>query len=222
MKKPCFCYEEINLLFDFPLISQVSLEQKLATVTFDHNQQSPDSLSVAIEDMGFESSPSQSIKSTQVSTDTHLIPTSGLTLSGQKEALEMLSQVKGVLDVSRTTGETALSVTFVPFLTSALQLTELVTSFKKLTEVPTPNCPDPKAPNLYRSQENGGGMSIMKMNIEGMTCHSCTNTIEGKIGKLKGIERIKGDVNRKCCNTVAERFMWKCTFHRSKVSQVSL
>uniref|UniRef100_A0A673ZGG5 P-type Cu(+) transporter n=1 Tax=Salmo trutta TaxID=8032 RepID=A0A673ZGG5_SALTR len=33
--------------------------------------------------------------------------------------------------------------------------------------------------------------SQVKMRIEGMVCLSCTTTIEGKIGKLKGVEKIK-------------------------------
>eukprot|EP00063_Salmo_salar_P093884 XP_014068719.1 PREDICTED: copper-transporting ATPase 1-like [Salmo salar] len=33
--------------------------------------------------------------------------------------------------------------------------------------------------------------SQVKMGIEGMVCLSCTTTIEGKIGKLKGVEKIK-------------------------------
>ncbi|XP_068123226.1 copper-transporting ATPase 2 isoform X2 [Hyperolius riggenbachi] len=32
---------------------------------------------------------------------------------------------------------------------------------------------------------------VAKMRIEGMTCQSCVNTIEGKIGKLQGVQKIK-------------------------------
>lgn len=32
---------------------------------------------------------------------------------------------------------------------------------------------------------------MLKMKVEGMTCHSCTSTIEGKVGKLQGVQRIK-------------------------------
>uniref|UniRef100_A0A8C4LC73 Copper-transporting ATPase 1 n=1 Tax=Equus asinus asinus TaxID=83772 RepID=A0A8C4LC73_EQUAS len=35
------------------------------------------------------------------------------------------------------------------------------------------------------------GEVMVKMKVEGMTCHSCTSTIEGKIGKLQGVQRIK-------------------------------
>uniref|UniRef100_A0A8C9XTU5 P-type Cu(+) transporter n=1 Tax=Sander lucioperca TaxID=283035 RepID=A0A8C9XTU5_SANLU len=145
-----------------PPPSTVSLEQKNATVIFDHSQQGPESLSEAIEDMGFESSLSDSSTATPVSTDTQLIATSSLTPATQQEALEKLSQIQGVLDVRESPALMGFTVTFVPSLTSSQQLSEVVASVKPL-----------------------------ELSIEGMTCHSCTTTIEGKIGKLKGIEKIK-------------------------------
>uniref|UniRef100_A0A8C8SGL3 Copper-transporting ATPase 2 n=1 Tax=Pelusios castaneus TaxID=367368 RepID=A0A8C8SGL3_9SAUR len=35
------------------------------------------------------------------------------------------------------------------------------------------------------------GEALIKLRVEGMTCQSCVNTIEGKIGKLHGVLRIK-------------------------------
>ncbi|XP_030056304.1 copper-transporting ATPase 2 isoform X2 [Microcaecilia unicolor] len=35
------------------------------------------------------------------------------------------------------------------------------------------------------------GEALVKMRIEGMTCQSCVNTIEGKIGKLQGVVKIR-------------------------------
>ncbi|XP_066439758.1 copper-transporting ATPase 2 isoform X1 [Eleutherodactylus coqui] len=34
-------------------------------------------------------------------------------------------------------------------------------------------------------------VDVVKIRIEGMTCQSCVNTIEGKVGKIQGVERIK-------------------------------
>ncbi|XP_010753135.3 copper-transporting ATPase 1 [Larimichthys crocea] len=170
---------------------KVSLEQRNATVLFDHSQQSPESLSDAIEDMGFESSLSESSTATPVSTDTHLIPTSCLTPAAQQEALKKLSQIQGVLDVRESTTQMGLVVTFVPSLTSSQQLSEVVGSLM-LPEIPTPGSPMQTSPTLSPSHSSAGsGVSLLKLRIEGMTCHSCTTTIEGKIGKLKGIEKIK-------------------------------
>ena len=171
----------------------MSLEQKNATVIFDNSQQSPESLSEAIEDMGFESSLSGSSTTTPVSTDTHVILTSGLTPAAQQEALEKLSQIRGVLDVRESPAQMGLTVTFVPSLTSSQQLSESVSSLM-IVESQAHRSPVQKAPTLSPSHTTGDGVSILKLSIERMTCHSCTTTIEGKVGKLKGVERIKGDV----------------------------
>lgn len=169
---------------------KVSLEKKNATVIFDHSQQSPESLSEAIEDMGFESSLSDSSTATPISTDTQLIPTSALAPAAQQDALEKLSQIQGVLDVRESPAQIGLTVTFVPSLTSLQQLSDVVSSLKPL-EIPTPSSPMQKGPPSSPSHTTGGGVVLLKLSIEGMTCHSCTTTIEGKIGKLKGIEKIK-------------------------------
>ncbi|XP_053284621.1 copper-transporting ATPase 1 [Pleuronectes platessa] len=169
---------------------KVSLEQRNATVTFDPIQQSPESLTEAIEDMGFESSLSESVTATPVSTETQLVSTSGLAPAAQEEALETLSQIQGVLDVRESQVPMGLTVTHVPSLTSPLQLNELVASLSA-TEIPTPSSPLQKGQNVSPSQSRSGDVALLKLRIEGMTCHSCTSTIEGKIGKLKGINKIK-------------------------------
>uniref|UniRef100_A0A4W3K7N3 P-type Cu(+) transporter n=1 Tax=Callorhinchus milii TaxID=7868 RepID=A0A4W3K7N3_CALMI len=38
---------------------------------------------------------------------------------------------------------------------------------------------------------NHGSEMVVKMRVEGLTCHSCCSTIEGKVGKLQGVQRIK-------------------------------
>ncbi|XP_030594529.1 copper-transporting ATPase 1 [Archocentrus centrarchus] len=169
---------------------KVSLEQTNATVIFDSSHQSPESLSEAIEDMGFESSLPACSTATPVPTDTQLVTTSGLTPTAQREALEKLSQIQGVLDVRENLPQMGLTVTFVPSLTSMQQLSEVVASVTP-PESPTPSSPLQKDPTPSPSHTIRGGAAVLKLCIEGMTCHSCVTTIEGKIGKLKGIEKIK-------------------------------
>ncbi|MEQ2190439.1 hypothetical protein XENOCAPTIV_017501 [Xenoophorus captivus] len=164
-----------------------------ATVIFDPSQQSPESLSEAIEDMGFESSVPESSTATPVSTDTQLIPTSGFTPASQQGALKKLSQIQGVLDVQESLPSRGLTVTFVPSLTSMQLLREVVAGASP-QEIQTPGSPAQKGLNLSQLDTVCNGAAVLKFNIEGMTCHSCTTTIEGKIGKLKGIKKIKGDV----------------------------
>uniref|UniRef100_A0A8C6V403 P-type Cu(+) transporter n=1 Tax=Neogobius melanostomus TaxID=47308 RepID=A0A8C6V403_9GOBI len=164
---------------------KVSLELKNATIIFDQNKQSPDSLSLAIEDMGFESSLSESSKATPVVTDTQLVPASGLTFSVEREVLDRLRHIQGVLEVSHSPVQKGFCVTFVTCLTSTQRLSEVVASVT--TTVPSKD----SSPSLSLPHSAGGETTLLKLCIDGMTCHSCTTTIEGKIGKLKGIEKIK-------------------------------
>lgn len=173
----------------------MSLDQKNAAIIFDSSRQSPESLSEAIEDMGFESTLSETTPVAAVSVDTQVIPTPNLEAAAQQEALQKLAQIHGVLDVREGPAGTGLSVTFVPSLTTSLQLNEAVASW--IPESPAPGSPKHEAPGSSPSHTVVGGVSLLKLCIEGMTCHSCTTTIEGKIGKLKGIEKIKGDVQNR-------------------------
>ncbi|XP_014901034.1 copper-transporting ATPase 1 [Poecilia latipinna] len=169
---------------------KVSLEKKSTTVIFDSSQQSPESLSEAVEDMGFESSVPESSTATLVFTDTQLIPTSGLTPAAQQEALEKLSQIQGVLDVQESAPSMGLTVTYVPSLTSVQLLREVVGGVSP-QEKQTPGSPVQKGLSVSQPDTAASEAAVLKLSIEGMTCHSCTTTIEGKIGKLKGIKKIK-------------------------------
>nr|XP_061786431.1 copper-transporting ATPase 1-like [Nerophis lumbriciformis] len=169
---------------------KVSLEQKNATVIFKDRQQSATSLLEAIDDMGFESSLPASSTVTSVSTDNQLIPTSGLAPLALQEALEKLSHIQGVLDVRESPSEEGLVVTFVSSLTSVQQLTEVAMGLS-LSETTTLGSPIQKDPPVSPSRSTASSAALLKMSVQGMTCHSCTTTIEGKIGKLKGIEKIK-------------------------------
>uniref|UniRef100_A0A674PHS7 P-type Cu(+) transporter n=1 Tax=Takifugu rubripes TaxID=31033 RepID=A0A674PHS7_TAKRU len=139
--------------------------------------------------MGFDSPLLETTTATAVPVDTQVIPTSNLEPAAQQEALKKLAQIHGVLDVRENPARMGLSVTFVPSLTSLLQLSEVVASL--FLESQAPRSPKQKAPTLSPSHAAGAGASLLKLCIEGMTCHSCTTTIEGKIGKLTGIEKIK-------------------------------
>uniref|UniRef100_H2LMA7 P-type Cu(+) transporter n=1 Tax=Oryzias latipes TaxID=8090 RepID=H2LMA7_ORYLA len=156
---------------------RVSLEQKTATLIFDQGQQSPESLSEAIEDMGFESSFPDGSTATVVSTETQLIPTSALAPAAHQEAREKLSQTKGVLEVCESPSQKDLHITFAPSLISTLELSKVVESLT-LADVQT-------------SKMKDDGVALLKLRVEGMTCHSCVTTIEGKIGKLNGIQKVK-------------------------------
>lgn len=169
------------------------MEQKKANVTFDPSHQSPESLSEAIEDMGFESSLAEPSSATPVPAETQVIPTSTLKPVAQQEAVDKLSHTAGLLDFREALAQSDLAVTFAPLLASSQQLPVMV----DVTAPPQSDAarsPSPKDPSVSPSRKTKGGASLLKLCVEGMTCHSCVTTIEGKIGKLNGVEKIKGDV----------------------------
>uniref|UniRef100_A0A8K9V7V0 P-type Cu(+) transporter n=1 Tax=Oncorhynchus mykiss TaxID=8022 RepID=A0A8K9V7V0_ONCMY len=138
------------------------------------------------------------------SSSTTLIPTPALlTPDAQREALARLAQLPGVLEVQENEDQRGVFITFIPALISALQLGEVVSSLASFLEAPTEetlvSVPDPVSvpasvpalvPGLAPVPDPATSSQV-KMRIEGMVCLSCTTTIEGKIGKLKGVEKIK-------------------------------
>ncbi|XP_024139718.1 copper-transporting ATPase 1 [Oryzias melastigma] len=186
---------------------RVSLEQKTATLIFDQGQQSPESLSEAIEDMGFESSLPDGSTTTAVSTGTQLFPTSALGPAALQEAREKLSQIKGVLDVCENPSQKGLSITFAPSLISTQELSKVVESVT-LTDDQT----------LSPSKQKDDGVALLKLRIEGMTCHSCVTTIEGKIGKLNGIQKIKVVLESKEATIIYTPYL---ITHQSIIEQIA-
>lgn len=105
-----------------------------------------------------------------------------------------LLKAKGVTDINISPQQRTAVVTIIPSLVNASQITELVPdlSFDTGTVEKKPGtCED------YRVAP--AGEVKLKMKVEGMTCHSCTSTIEGKIGKLQGVQQIKGNVPGGIC-----------------------
>ncbi|KAG8448220.1 hypothetical protein GDO86_015351 [Hymenochirus boettgeri] len=161
---------------------KVSLEGKNAAIIYDVKLQTPNKLKEAVEDMGFESS-FPYVTPHPVPTDSTSLQLSAEQSAGQTRS--GLLQIKGVMDVKTSLEGKMASVTFIPSVVSPEQL---IQSFPGLSLDPlapkkTPGSPDNRLPQA--------GYIFVKMKIEGMTCHSCTSTIEGKVGKLTGVQRIK-------------------------------
>ncbi|XP_063793238.1 copper-transporting ATPase 1 [Pseudophryne corroboree] len=162
---------------------QVSLEGKTASVMYDPMLQTSDTLQEAIEDMGFETAP-VSTKSQPVPTDTVF-----LRLSTEQSAENIrngLLQHKGVLDVNTSLEKTELSVTYIPSVVHTDIIMEKFPGLSLDTMNPSKRSSDSPDNPMAQTRD-----VLVKIKVEGMTCHSCTSTIEGKIVKLKGVQRIK-------------------------------
>ncbi|XP_072524090.1 copper-transporting ATPase 1 [Salminus brasiliensis] len=160
---------------------EVSLEQKNATVIFDPAKHSPESLADAIEDMGFESLAANASPTAAVPTETRVYPTAGCSQEAQRQAHAQLAQLKGVLETQESVEGKGLAVTFVPAMVSPERVREAVSCL----------VPQPVTTTERSVGRSSGSVEVVKMRIDGMVCLSCTTTIEGKIGKLKGVEKIK-------------------------------
>lgn len=154
------------------------MEKKDATVIFDPAHLSPRSLAEAIEDMGFESSVENAPPTRSVATETQFFPAD----TWNADSLPQLRRLEGVLEV-RDDGD-RLSVMFVPGLTGSERIRELLA---------TPDRRSHSVPPVTKRSADSSSVEMLKLRVDGMTCLSCTTTIEGKIGKLKGVERIKGE-----------------------------
>ncbi|CAH2315270.1 copper-transporting ATPase 1 [Pelobates cultripes] len=154
---------------------QVSLEGKNAAIIYDPKLQTSEALREAIDDMGFEAPPAETSPQPVPTVNTFLY------LSEEQSVEQIrnsLLQLKGVMDVKTSLEEKVARVTFIPSTIS--------------TEVMVQKYPGLSLQPIFPKKISSGSDVQVKMKIEGMTCHSCTSTIEGKIGKLNGILRIKG------------------------------
>uniref|UniRef100_A0AAR2J015 P-type Cu(+) transporter n=1 Tax=Pygocentrus nattereri TaxID=42514 RepID=A0AAR2J015_PYGNA len=135
----------------------------------------------AIEDMGFESIAANASPATPVPTETRVYPTAGCSPDTQQKAVAQLAKLKGVLETQDSVEGNGLAVKFVPALVSPEQVREALSPLKS----------EPASTAERAVRRGSGSMEVVKMRIEGMVCLSCTTTIEGKIGKLKGVKKIK-------------------------------
>ncbi|XP_002720177.2 copper-transporting ATPase 1 isoform X1 [Oryctolagus cuniculus] len=163
---------------------KVSLEEKNATIIYDPELQTPKTLQEAINDMGFDAilhNPNPLL----VSTDTVFLTVTSSLAPPWDHIQSILLKTKGVTDIKISPQQRTAVVTIIPSIVNANQIVEQVPDLSLDT-----GALDRKSGSEDHSMAQAGEV-MMKMKVEGMTCHSCTSTIEGKIGKLQGVQRIK-------------------------------
>lgn len=101
-----------------------------------------------------------------------------------------LLKTKGVTGVKISPQQRSAVVTIIPSVVSANQIVELVPDLS--LDMGTQ---EKKSGTSEEHSTPQAGEVLLKMRVEGMTCHSCTSTIEGKVGKLQGVQRIKGNLS---------------------------
>ncbi|KAM9226868.1 copper-transporting ATPase 1 [Leptosomus discolor] len=164
----------------------VSLEDKSAVVIYDSNLQTPATLQEAVYDMGFDATLADS-NPQPVLPDTVFLtipPQSALT---SKQICSALLKNKGIVDVKISTDQKTAVVTFISSIINGKEISQMVPGAD--VDVSAPEVMPGTGKDSSWSQASSS--VVLRLKVEGMTCHSCTSTIEGKIGKLQGIQRIK-------------------------------
>uniref|UniRef100_A0A8B9GIV8 Copper-transporting ATPase 1 n=1 Tax=Amazona collaria TaxID=241587 RepID=A0A8B9GIV8_9PSIT len=164
---------------------KVSLEDKNAVIIYDSKLQTPATLREAMYDMGFDATLADSNpQSVLLDTVFLTIPTQSSLTS--KQICSALLKNKGVVDVKMSSDQRTAVVAFIPSVVNGKQVMQMVPGVDLSISAPevTPG-------TCESSSWSQASSVVLRLKVEGMTCHSCTSTIEGKIGKLQGIQRIK-------------------------------
>uniref|UniRef100_A0A8B9GD91 Copper-transporting ATPase 1 n=1 Tax=Amazona collaria TaxID=241587 RepID=A0A8B9GD91_9PSIT len=146
---------------------------------------SSSTLREAMYDMGFDATLADSNpQSVLLDTVFLTIPTQSSLTS--KQICSALLKNKGVVDVKMSSDQRTAVVAFIPSVVNGKQVMQMVPGVDLSISAPevTPG-------TCESSSWSQASSVVLRLKVEGMTCHSCTSTIEGKIGKLQGIQRIK-------------------------------
>uniref|UniRef100_A0A8C3VDM5 P-type Cu(+) transporter n=1 Tax=Catharus ustulatus TaxID=91951 RepID=A0A8C3VDM5_CATUS len=170
---------------------KVSLEDKNAVVIYDSKLQTPVTLQEAICDMGFDATLADSSPQ-PVLPDTIFLTLPAHSALTPRQVCAALLRNKGIVDVKVSSDQRTVVVKFIPSITSGKHITQMVPGVDLNITVPE------VTPGAWEdSSWSQGSSAVLRLKVDGMTCHSCTSTIEGKLGKLQGIQRIRVSLDNK-------------------------
>ncbi|XP_036105652.1 copper-transporting ATPase 2 isoform X2 [Molossus molossus] len=139
--------------------------------------------SFAFDNVGYEGSldgvcPSQ--------TTTGIISISGMTCQSCVQSVEgRISSLKGIVSIKVSLEQGSASVKYVPSVMTLPQVCCQIEDMGFVTSIAEGKAgswPLRSSPVLE---------AMVKLRVEGMTCQSCVSSIEGKIGKLQGVVRVR-------------------------------
>lgn len=170
----------------------VSLEEKEAQIKFNPKVTNGKQLAQVIEDIGFEATLQRVVdiltkdelyKNLSVPETTEIeITVLGMTCqSCVKSITKALDNVSGVLDATVSLQNEKATIKYDSSLTTPEKLRELIEDIGFEAILPQKNTQVCNA----------------TVNVEGMTCHSCVNTIEGNISKRSGVQSIHVSLEKK-------------------------
>ncbi|NXT10437.1 ATP7A ATPase, partial [Prunella fulvescens] len=170
---------------------QVSLEDKNAVIIYDSKLQTPVTLQEAICDMGFDATLADS-NPQPVLPDTVFLTLPAQSALTPRQICATLLSNKGIVDVKVSSDQRTAVVTFIPSITNGRHITQMIPGADLSTSVPEVTPGTWEDPSWSQASS-----AVLRLKVDGMTCHSCTSTIEGKLGKLQGVQRIRVSLDNK-------------------------
>ncbi|NXR52439.1 ATP7A ATPase, partial [Hippolais icterina] len=170
---------------------KVSLEDKNAVIIYDSKLQTPVTLQEAICDMGFDATLADS-NPQPVLPDTIFLTLPAQSALTPRQICATLLRNKGIMDAKVSSDQRTAVVTFIPSITNGKHITQMVPGVD--LNISVPEVPPGTWGDSSWSQVSS---AVLRLKVEGMTCHSCTSTIEGKLGKLQGVQRIRVSLDNK-------------------------
>uniref|UniRef100_A0A2K6KLE8 Copper-transporting ATPase 2 n=1 Tax=Rhinopithecus bieti TaxID=61621 RepID=A0A2K6KLE8_RHIBE len=140
--------------------------------------------SFAFDNVGYEGGLDGLGPSSQV--DTSTIRILGMTCQSCVKSIEdRISSLKGIVSMKVSLEQGSATVKYVPSVVSLQQVCHQIGDMgfeASIAEGKAASWPSRSLP----AQE-----AVVKLRVEGMTCQSCVGSIEGKVGKLQGVVRVK-------------------------------
>ncbi|XP_039939787.1 copper-transporting ATPase 1 [Hirundo rustica] len=170
---------------------QVSLEDKNAVIIYNSKLQTPVTLQEAICDMGFDATLADS-NPQPVRPDTIFLTLPAQPALTPRQICATLLRNKGIVDVKVSSDQRTAVVTFLPSITNGKHITKMVPGVDLNISVP-----EVKPGTWGDSSWSQVSSAVLRLKVDGMTCHSCTSTIEGKLSKLQGMQRIRVSLDNK-------------------------
>ncbi|KAK1169734.1 copper-transporting ATPase 2 isoform X1 [Acipenser oxyrinchus oxyrinchus] len=142
----------------------------------------------AFENLGYEPGSQNELYPSPTEVCKATINIVGMTCQSCVQAIEgKISKVKGVAGIKVSLEKNNAFMEYNPFTISAQKVCQEIEAMGFDASLARSGWQAKRNPSFTES--------LVKIQVEGMTCQSCANTIEGKIGKLQGVQRIRVSLN---------------------------
>ncbi|XP_041114916.1 copper-transporting ATPase 2 isoform X1 [Polyodon spathula] len=142
----------------------------------------------AFENLGYEPGSQNELYPSPTDVCKATINIAGMTCQSCVQAIEgKISKVKGVAGIKVSLEKNNAFMEYNSFTISAQKVCQEIEAMGFDASLAMSGWQAKRNPSFTES--------LVKIHVEGITCQSCTNTIEGKIGKLQGVQRIRVSLN---------------------------